>query len=481
MSVLDTALTRLADGILIPPFPGPGAPPWVLDALAEGLAGVTLFGSNVAEGPDRLRELTLALRSASSDALIAIDEEGGDVTRLWYSSGSPYPGNAALGAVDDVSLTHDVYRSIGADLSGVGVNLNLAPCLDVLAEPANPVVGTRSFGGTADLVARHGVAAAQGLQAAGVAACVKHFPGHGSTLADSHATLAIVTDGWAERDLPPFLAAFEAGVAAVMPGHLRVPDLTGALPASLSSDAIALIRSAGFSGAVISDALEMRAVSDPFGIPGAAVLAVAAGTDLLCLGRDVTEDGYLAVREALVAGVGDGSIPGERLEEAAARVAELRARLSASARTEAVPASGGGDALGLRAARRALRLTGARPSLTQPVVVEIEPLFNIAEGHFHWGLADWIPADGLRQVAPDADPSVVLKRAAGRDLVLVYRDAHRSPATRALVSAVLAERPDAVAVEMGLPFWQPAAATFIATYGASRASSQAATEVLGLA
>jgi beta-N-acetylhexosaminidase len=465
----DSTLTRLADGVLSPPFKGPEAPPWVLDALANGLAGVTLFGSNMADGMDRLRSLTAVLRSAAPDALISIDEEGGDVTRLWYTSGSPYPGNAALGAVDDVSLTHDVYLAIGGHLRELGINLDLAPCVDVLREPDNPVVGTRSFGTTAELVSRHGAAAVRGLQAAGVAACVKHFPGHGSTRIDTHATLATLADDWAELDLPAFRAAVEAGTAAVMPGHLRVPGLTGTLPASLSPDAIALIRSLGFDGVVISDALEMRAVSDPYGVPGAAVLAVTAGTDLLCFGRDVSQEGYLATRDALAEAVRDGSLPESRLEEAAARVAGLRAG----------PAGVSGD-LGVRAARRALRLTGSQPTVTNPVVVEIESLFNAAEGRFHWGLADWVPADSLFHVPSDADPRSVLKQASGRDLVLVYRDAFRSPGTRALISAVLAERPDAVPVEMGLPFWRPDSATFVATYGATRASSEAVAELLAL-
>jgi beta-N-acetylhexosaminidase len=467
--MIDSTLRRLADGVLSPPFKGPDAPAWVLEALDHGLAGVTLFGSNLADGTDRLRSLTGLLRSPAPDALISIDEEGGDVTRLWYASGSPYPGNAALGAVDDLSLTHDVYLEIGGFLSDLGINLNLAPCVDVLREPENPVVGTRSFGSTAALVARHGAAAVRGLQEAGVAACVKHFPGHGSTSIDTHATLATIADDWAERDLPPFRAAIEAGTAAVMPGHLRVPGLTGTLPASLSPEAIALIRSLGFSGVVVSDALEMQAVADPFGIPGAAVLAVAAGVDLLCLGRDVSQEGYLATRDAIALAAGDGTLPADRLEEAAARVAELRAH----------PVGGLGD-LGLRAARRALQVTGAKPRLTRPAVVEIETLYSMAEGRFHWGLADWVPADSLIRVSPDTDPSRVLKLTDGRDLVLVYRDAFRAPATRALVSAVLAERPETVAVEMGLPFWQPEAGTFIATYGASRASSEAVAEVLSL-
>jgi beta-N-acetylhexosaminidase len=507
----DSALDRLADAILIPPFPGTSAPSWLLDALSGGLAGVTLFAPNMAAGPEALTALTAALRAAAPDLLVAADEEGGDVTRVWYHTGSPYPGNAALGAVDDTLLTEEVHAAIGADLAALGVNLDLAPCLDVLAAPNNPVVGTRSFGADPELVGRHGAAAVRGLQSAGVAACAKHFPGHGATLLDSHAELAIVPDGLAVvelRDLPPFRAALAAGVLTVMPGHLRVSGLTGELPASLSASAITLLRaSLGFDGVVVSDALEMRAVSDPYGIPGAAVLAVAAGNDLLCLGRDVPEEGYLAVRAALRDAVRSGSLPGARLEEAAARVAALRARLAGlrtaagargpgghgGAASTAGAAAGpagfacGADGIGLVAARRALRVTGVKPELLDPMVVEVEPVPNMAAGNARWGLDAWAPAGNSRRVAAAPDPgqaaAAALKAAAGRSLVLAVRDAHRSPATQHLVTAVLAERPDTVLVEMGLPYWQPPAGacqTYLATFGASRANATAAAEFLGL-
>ena len=151
----------------------------------------------MAAGPDALAALTATLRETAPDLLVAADEEGGDVTRVWYHTGSPYPGNAALGAVDDTLLTEEVHAAIGADLAALGVNLDLAPCLDVLAAPSNPVIGTRSFGADPELVARHGAAAVRGLQSAGAAACAKHFPGHGATLLDSHAELAVVPDGLA--------------------------------------------------------------------------------------------------------------------------------------------------------------------------------------------------------------------------------------------------------------------------------------------
>jgi beta-N-acetylhexosaminidase len=545
----DAVLGRMADAILIPPFPGTAAPGWVLDALARGLAGVTLFGQNIA-APGQVSALTAALRAAAAgdDPVIAIDEEGGDVTRVAYADGSPYPGNAALGAVDDVVLTEAVYRAIGLDLAALGINFNLAPCADVLGAADSPAVGTRSFGADTGVVSRHTAAAVTGLQGAGVAACTKHFPGHGRTGTDTHEAIATIEGGLADLrlvDLPPFEAAIRAGTLAIMPSHLRVPELTGDLPATLSSAALTgLLRGElGFTGVIVSDALEMRATREMFGIPGAAVLAVVAGTDLLCLGRDGSEDDYLAVRDALVAAVRDGTLDGERLEEAADRVARLRGGLArarsaapaaaAASSDSAGPAGAGpvgvglgrvGPAVGLVAARRAVQVSGPRRTLSHPVIIEVEPRENIAAGRFGWGLGPWAPADSVHRVsaagrllngaglgpadhagpagdaASAADPGLVgtdlasaadpgpvdaagiLAAAAGRSLVAVVRDAHRDEQTRSLVSALLAARPDLILVEMGLPFWRPPEGTsYLATYGASRASAHAAAELLGLA
>ncbi len=443
------------------------------------------------------------------EPVIAIDEEGGDVTRVAYADGSPYPGNAALGAVDDVALTRSVYAAIGRDLALLGINLNLAPCADVLGGGASPAVGTRSFGAATELVARHTAAAVFGLQGTGVAACAKHFPGHGSTGTDSHhaiATIAGSLDDVRRRDLPPFSAAINAGAAAVMPGHLRVPELTGDRPATLSAAAITgLLRGElGFTGVVISDALEMKATSAVFGIPGAAALAVAAGVDLLCLGRDTDFEVYRAVRAALVSAVASGSLPASRLEEAAARVTALRTGLLASVRGRRDGHGGrsehggrdghggrggrggrGGpeaNGVGLVAARRAIRLSGPRPeglslSVANPLIIEVEPRENIAAGEFAWGLGPWAP---VRRVdVDDLDPAEILAAAAGRSLIVVVRDAIH---TKALLGELLAARPDAILVEMGVPLWMPPAGTaYVATYGASRASAQAAAEILGLA
>jgi beta-N-acetylhexosaminidase len=522
------SLTRLADAVLVPPFPGRSAPRWLLLALENGLAGVTLYGPNVA-GPEQLSALTAALRGAAPEPVIAIDEEGGDVTRLAHLTGSPYPGNAALGAVDDGSLTRAVYRALGADLAAAGINVDLAPSVDVNTAAGNPVIGTRAFGDRTGLVSRHAAAAVHGLQAAGVAACAKHFPGHGSTRADTHHVLATVEGGIArlrERDLPPFAAAIAAGVAAVMPGHLRVAGLTGDLPATQSAAALdGLLRGElGFTGVIISDALEMRAVSDQGGVPSAAVRAVAAGVDLLCLGRDQDEEDYLAVRAALAAAVTGGELPAARLEEAAARVAQFRAALAAGALPGAGPGTpglpgpgtpdgtpgpgavpggapgagavvggargaaavpGNGDGIGLVAARRALRVSGSPGMLTDPLVFEVAPLGNIAVGTVPWGLAPWLPAGSVVQVPAGGERAGrevarALGRAAGRSVIAVVRDAHRDPGAQAVITRLLAARPDAIVVEMGLPVWRPPARAYLATYGASRTSGQAAAEMLGL-
>jgi beta-N-acetylhexosaminidase len=509
----DPGLGRLADALLIPPFPGRAAPAWVLEALAAGLGGVTLFGPNIGS-PGQLGELIAGLRAAAAEPVVAIDEEGGDVTRIAHLTGSPYPGNAALGAVDDPALTRAVYRALGADLAALGVTLNLAPSVDVNTAADNPVIGTRSFGADPALVARNAAAAVAGLQSAGVAACAKHFPGHGSTSIDSHHEIATVSGSVDEitgRDLPPFVAAIQAGVRAVMPGHLRVPALSADLPASLSPAAqTGLLRGElGFDGVIVSDALEMRAVSAPYGIPEAAVMAVAAGTDLLCLGRDQDRLTYLQVRHALVDAVRSGRLPAGRLEESAARVSELRGwvraareraggsgRDSGPDRAERDRADAAG--VGLAAARRALRLDGTPGPAADPFLIEIVPPSNIAVGTVPWGLSRWVRPSSVHRISTDlitarasdaAAAALSAGAAAGQPLLIVVRDAHRYPAAQSVVRSLLDARPDAVLVEMGLPIWRPsdsdaagpaASLAYLATFGATHASSLAAAEILGL-
>ena len=197
-------LARLARACVLPSFAGAVAPDWIKRFVATGGGGLMLFATNVPSRAE-LASLCASLRAESADLLFAIDEEGGDVTRLEWQKGSSYPGGAALGIIDDTAVTEAVAGAIAAELGSVGVNWNLAPVADVNV-PENPVIGARAFGDDDAKVARHVAAFVRGTQAGGVAACAKHFPGHGATTQDSHLELPTV-EGDVEAGLEPFRAA----------------------------------------------------------------------------------------------------------------------------------------------------------------------------------------------------------------------------------------------------------------------------------
>ena len=455
-----SGVERLAAACLLPSFPGEEVPSWVLRLLERGLGGITLFAYNVRD-EDQLAALTARLRQAG-DVLLAIDEEGGDVTRLEASTGSSFPGNLALGVVDDTSLTAEVAAAIAGRLARGGVNVNLAPVADVNTNPDNPVIGVRSFGADPELVARHVAAFVEGTQRQGIAACVKHFPGHGDTTIDSHVGLPVVA-GDLETALLPFRAAIAAGVKAVMTAHLVVPALDH-VPATLSSRILTrLLRDElGFDGLVITDALEMRAISAGVGVEEGAVRALAAGADALCVGHDLHEEAVESILGAIVSAVDDGRLAHERLEEAAGRVTATAAWAS-SPTDEGAP----GREVGAVAARRALHVRGV-PALDEPpFVVELVPTANVAAGELEHGLAAlWPDADGIR-VLEDAGALPVPD---DRPLVLVVRDAARHPWQRELIR----RWPEAIVVETGIPGAEAA----IETHGAGRANLAAAVAVL---
>lgn len=457
-----TTLERLALAVQLPGFAGTTLAPDVAALLDEGLGGVCLFGANVDAG---LRDLTDAIHAAGPDAIVAVDEEGGDVTRLHATGGSPVLGAAALGRVDDLELTRHTARALGRELAGVGIDLDLAPVADVNSNPDNPVIGTRSFGARPDPVAAHVVAWATGLQEVGVAACVKHFPGHGDTALDSHVslpTLGLDRDGLAARELVPFAAAIDAGVAAVMTSHILVPAIDPELPATLSRPVLSLLREwLRFDGVIVSDALDMAGASEGRGIPEAAVLALDAGADLLCLGADKDVALVREVQAALVAAVRSGRLEQGRLEDAVRRIAGLRRR---------GPAPTGATVLA--GAERSVQVDGELPPLAGARVVTIETPASIAVGEVPWGL----PADV--SVTPD-DYDAWRAVADGAPLVLQVRDLHRQPWARCVVDHVVA-RADApvVVVEWGWPGpWESGPAR-IRTHGWSRPGAAAVIERL---
>jgi beta-N-acetylhexosaminidase len=465
-------LDRLAAGCLLAGFEGTTVPDWLRRWLDCGLGGVVLFAWNV-ESREQVAELTAELRAERDGLVVAIDEEGGDVTRLEAERGSSYPGNWALGAVDDVELTKDVAASLGADLARVGVNLDLAPVADVNVNPANPIVGVRSFGSDAELVARHVAAFVTGLQRAGVSACAKHFPGHGDTSEDSHLELPSVerNDGqWTEM-LRPFRAAIDAGTRAVMTAHIRIVGLDDA-PATLSVAAIdGLLRTElGFSGLVVTDALEMRAVSATVGAEEGAVRALAAGADALCLGHDLRPE---SVHAAVLGAVRAGRLAEARVGEAASRVAEL----GNLAGDDGAGATSRG--VGLEAARRAVLCSGEVTLARPPLVVDLLPSPSIAAGNADHGLADVLTsAATLRLREPPLDARSLLAEHPGRQLVVVVQDAHRDPGQRVAASTLLEAAADGVLVEVGVPDWRPEGAGYVATRGRGRVNLEAAAERL---
>lgn len=478
------SLRRLVLSTLLGAFDGPVLPQWAHDLTVQGMGGHALFRSNITD-PDQLTALCGAIHAARSDVLIAIDEEGGDVTRLGHRTGSPYPGNGALGAIDDAELTRAIYASIGADLARVGVDLDLAPTVDVNSTSANPVIGTRSFGADPTLVARHTAAAVIGLQGAGVAACAKHFPGHGATTADSHLELPTVDaslDLLAERDLPPFTAAASAGSLAIMTAHIRIPAVTGKAPATFSPAAIGILRERiGYSGVIVTDALEMQgAVRYAGGAAPGAVLALAAGADLLCIGSQVTPELVEDVVASVIQAIEDGRLPLARVEEAAGRVAALSAWV-ARARSEANGVRPATPELGLAAAKRAVKVEGTLTDLSAALVVQLETSTTIAEGRVPWGLSPHMTTNATKLVASTANADEVLALAGSNPIIVTGRNLHRLTGAPALINALAAAH-DVVVLEMGWPSpWRPEnAKAFVTTYGASNANGRAAAETLGV-
>lgn len=484
----ESGLTRDALTVLQPGFTGTSAPDWLLRRLGEGLASVGLFGRNITS-PEQLAALTAQLRAERDDVLVAIDEEGGDVTRLEVRTGSSFPGNHALGAVDDVELTHAVAAELGRRLAACGVNLNWAPSADVNSNPANPVIGVRSFGADSDLVARHTAAYVTGLQSAGVAACTKHFPGHGDTAIDSHHALPRIDADLSvllERELRPFRAAIAAGTRAIMTAHILVPALDQDRPATLSHPVLTdLLRGElGYTGLIVTDGMEMQAIAGTYGIERGSVLAIAAGADAICVGGGLADDETVRrLRDALVSAVRSGELPEERLAQAAERVRTLAHWTAAGAADAQLPAD---EEVGLRAARRALHISGAEdftPLAAAPYVAAFTPVANIAVGdETPWGIAAelgrLLPGTETGTFAGEDAGLATLAAAGRRRIVAVVRDEHRHPWMTAALDTILRTRPDTIVIEMGLPQAPARGALHIATHGAARVCGRAAAEVI---
>ncbi len=301
----------------------------VLDLIRRGVHGVILFARNVVEA-EQVAQLVGELKRAANGRplLVSIDQEGGRVARLRASHGfTEVPPMRALGRSGDAALAREVGALLGRELRAVGIDQDYAPCVDVDTNPANPVIGDRAFSREPAEVGRLGAAFAEGLQSAGVAACAKHFPGHGDTSQDSHKALPRLPhalERLRQVELPPFAALARAGVASVMTAHVVFEALDAARPATLAPAVLRLLRDeVGFAGACISDDLEMKAVAEHFPLEEVAPGAVRAGVDalLVCHTPAVQHRAIDLVRAA----VEGGRLSRERLDEARGRIARLLA------------------------------------------------------------------------------------------------------------------------------------------------------------
>jgi beta-N-acetylhexosaminidase len=318
--------------LLFTGFSGVELPDDIAGLIAAGrIGGVVLFGQNVGE-PEQLRRLTDALHACAPDdapLLIAIDQEGGRVQRL-RKPWTDWPPMRRVGDADDPELTGSVARALALELLDLGIGLDFAPCVDVDTNPDNPVIGDRSFGRDPERVSVHTGHFVRAMQAAGVAACAKHFPGHGDTSTDSHFELPRI-DHDLERlravELPPFAAAIEAGVATVMTAHVSIPAIDSVRPATLSPDVLAILREEfGFDGVVFTDDLEMKAIADGYGPKALVDGSLEAGVDALIVRGDVD------LREQILQNLEHAA--DARLEHPLRRIIELKQRYAGPRETD---------------------------------------------------------------------------------------------------------------------------------------------------
>ncbi|MCB2411716.1 hypothetical protein LGT39_02490 [Demequina sp. TTPB684] len=473
---------------LMPGFEGTTLPGWVDQSLRDGMGGVCLFATNVGS-PGQLRELTGAIYAANPHAVVAIDEEGGDVTRLYQAVGSPFPGNAILGRLDDEALTEAVGTQVGRELAAVGVGMTFAPDADVNSTALNPIIGVRSFSADPAAASRHTAAWVRGLESTGVASCAKHFPGHGSTVQDSHHSLPTIDvdektlEG---RELPPFAAAIAAGGRAIMSSHIMVPTLDVDLPATFSRTILrdTLRDRMGFAGVVVSDALDMAGASAGRGIPAAAVAALRGGCDLLCIGTANTEEQMREIAAAIADAVDAGELDRAEVAVAQRRVEGLGRELADARVASQQHAFTPGEVPGLtpRTVAGAFAVTNdARSLLAQErprVLVRIETAPSMAVGPSPWGPFATYGVEAVATVTPQSDLASAVEEVPADSLVVVIgRDNHRHGLAAPAVDA-LRRTHDVVTVDMGWP--EPdAGLADIATYGASRLAGTALLDLLG--
>jgi beta-N-acetylhexosaminidase len=476
-------------------FAGTTLPAKVAAALAaRPVAGVTLFAHHNVTSPAQVRDLTATLQAAAPDdgppLLIATDQEGGQLNALGGET-TQFAGAMALGATGDEALAEQVAGATARELRALGVNVNYAPVCDVANNPSNPALGIRSFGDDPEAVGRLVAATVRGLQAEGVAATAKHFPGAGDTAADPHHELPLVprtNAELAERELVPFRAALDAGARMVMTGHSGLPDLEDGLPTSLSPVVLRdLLRGElRFDGVTVTDALDMHALAQGSAQIVDAIAALRAGEDVLLGTAD--EAALERLEEGIVQAQRRGLIDADDDAAARRRLDELR-RWLGSFDQPALDVVGCGEhqALAAELARRSITLVRDDEAL-----LPLKPSADARIAVIQSMPANLTPADTSSTVTPtlasalrrrlpgveeillpaspgEADIAGLGHRLATFDLLLVGTfSAHLQPAQARLAEAALATGKPTVTVALRTP-WDllayPSARTHVCSYG----------------
>ncbi|WP_420110832.1 N-acetylmuramic acid 6-phosphate etherase [Pseudactinotalea sp.] len=448
-------LRAAAHSVILAAFDGTAMPDWIRDA--DGLGGVCLFAQNTPD-PAAAAQLVAELRTAHPGLVVTIDEEGGDVTRLEAATGSSLPGASALGVLDDGAASRAVGHALGGLLAACDIDVALSPVVDVASNSENVMLAARAIAADPQVVARQASTFIEGLHTAGVAACAKHAPGHGDTAVDSHLgvpVLEVDRDTLQDRELVPFRAAIAAGVDAIMLAHLVVPALSENLT-SLDPIVPALLREAGFEGALVTDALDMGAVLERTGgdLGEAAVLALLAGADLLCLGSPahIDEATFTHVVASIEAAVGNGRLPRARIDDAGARAAALRRRPSEAASIEAALAELA--RVGADVTRRAATHRGDVTLRPGDGLLDLRFRAAYAASSTH-GIAPALLTETLGLVPGEPE---------GHRVAVLTKD------TTPEVADLLARRDDAVVIHVGFPDAAPDATNLVVVHSGGRAS-----------
>lgn len=492
--------------VLIVGLPGPDLSAEVRDELA-GLhpGGYILYDRNVvspAQVTQLNSDLQAAARANGDPALfLTLDQEGGIVSRLPETKGfTEFPGQMALAATGDVESVRRSARAMSAEMRAVGFNMDLTPDLDVNNNPQNPIIGVRSFGSDPVRAAELGVAFIEAMQAEGIAAVGKHFPGHGDTAIDSHVALPTVPHA-RERlesvEFVPFKAAIKARVAGIMSAHITFPaiDDTPGLPATLSSKVLTgLLRGEmGYDGVIMTDELSMGALgTSGHPVPQAAAEALAAGADILLLQSGF--EMHRQVRQELVARLASGAIPLARLDDAVRRVLVLKQRMGildgavAPISPSVEVSSGATRRVGDQATRSLSREIAARAITLvrdEDHLIPLKPdtkLLVVETGN--WALGNRLGATTMQVPAqPQArDITSILSVARdGRTVVVATSDVARNKAQADLVNALVDAHVPLIVVAVRSPYdilyIQPVP-TYLATYGATPPMLDALVDVL---